>query len=164
MTAEPELTIRRANVADLFKLVNLNAAMALETENVSLDLGRLTRGTRVVLESADNGFYLVGEVGGQIVGSLLITTEWSDWRNGNFWWVQSVYVRSEWRRRGVYRAMHHWLYNSSRYRPDVCGIRLYVHRENRIAQSTYASLGMARSQYDLFEIDFVLRRSASKAD
>ena len=154
MPPRPEITIREARPADVGTLVKLNSAMAEETENRSLDVDQLTKGTEAVFESPDKGFYLVAEVHGRIVGTLLITFEWSDWRNGSFWWIQSVYVEPGLRRRGVYRAMHNWVYSAARSRPDVRGIRLYVYRENTVAQKTYASLQMDRSHYDLFEIDF----------
>ena len=102
------------------------------------------------------GFYLVAESEGQVVGGLLITYEWSDWRNATFWWIQSVYVNARWRRKGVYRAMHDYVHDIAESRDDICGIRLYVERTNQAAQQTYDSLGMSRSHYDLFEIDFVL--------
>jgi len=91
-----------------------------------------------------------------VVGSLLVVNEWSDWRNSTFWWIQSVYVRPDWRRKGVYRKLHDWVYEAARSRPGVCGIRLYVDRDNHAAQATYTNLGMSKSHYDLFEIDFVL--------
>ena len=156
MADVPEIQIRKARPADLETLVSFNAAMAKETENRSLDPDQLTKGTKAVFESLDKGFYLVAEADGRIVGTLLITFEWSDWRNGTFWWIQSVYVRPGWRRWGIYRTMHEWVYNAARSSPDVCGIRLYVHRANEPAQMTYASLGMAVTQYDLLESDFVL--------
>jgi len=100
------------------------------------------------------GFYLLAEAEGQVVGQLLVTTEWSDWRNAFFWWVQSVYVAPSYRRRGVYRALDSYLRAEARRRGDVCGLRLYVARTNRVAQQVYASLGMARSHYDMFEVEF----------
>ncbi len=150
-----QTTVREARPTDVEALVSFNAAMAKETEGKSLDIERLTRGVRAVFESPEKGFYIVAEAGGCAVGALLVTYEWSDWRNATFWWIQSVYVMPEWRRRGVYRAMHTWVYDAARSRPDVCGVRLYVDRANRVAQRTYASLGMVKSHYDLFETDFV---------
>ena len=154
MPTPPEISVREATLADIETLVSFNAAMAMETENRSLDSGLLTRGTEAVFESPEKGFYLVAEVCGSVVGALLITFEWSDWRNGSFWWIQSVYVTPEWRRKGIYRAMHQWVYETARSRSEVCGIRLYFHRSNVVAEKTYASLGMVRSPYDLLEIDF----------
>ena len=157
MPNQPEMTIREARPDDVDVLVRFNAAMAKETEDKSLDIERLTRGVKAIFESPEKGFYMAAEAGGCVVGSLLITYEWSDWRNATFWWIQSVYVKPDWRRRGIYRAMHDWVHAAARSRPDVCGIRLYVDLDNEIAQNTYANLGMVRAHYYLFEIDFVYR-------
>jgi ribosomal protein S18 acetylase RimI-like enzyme len=97
------------------------------------------------------GFYLVAEMQGEVVGCLMVTTEWSDWRNGRFWWIQSVYVPAAWRRRGVFRALYGHVTSAAAREPDVCGVRLYVERENAVAQSTYRSLGMSETDYLLFE-------------
>ena len=109
-----------------------------------------------VFQSPDKGYYLVAEYQGRVVAGLLITYEWSDWRNATFLWVQSVYVDHQYRRKGVYKALHNHLYQMARKRKDICGIRLYVDRNNTAAQQTYASLGMTKSHYDMYEIDFVL--------
>ena len=156
MTAQPEITIREARRADIETLVGFNAAMATETEGKSLDLATLIGGTTSVFDDPQKGFYLMAEVDGSVVGSLLVVYEWSDWRNSTFWWIQSVYVRQDWRRKGVYRMLHDRVHQAARSRPDVCGIRLYVDQDNLPAQATYTSLGMSKSHYDLFEIDFVL--------
>ena len=155
MTTQSLIAIREASVADVETLVDLNSAMALETENKSLDIQRLIQGTETVFSSPEKGLYVVAEAGGRIVGTLLITFEWSDWRNATYWWIQSVYVRPEWRRKGVYRKLYGWVEYAARSRPSVCGIRLYVDSDNQPAQRTYSSLGMARSRYQLFEADFV---------
>ncbi|MEZ5392586.1 MAG: GNAT family N-acetyltransferase [Bryobacterales bacterium] len=104
------------------------------------------------------GFYLVAEEEGAVVGQLLITYEWSDWRNGVFWWVQSVYVRPESRGRGVYSTLYEDAVRRAREAGDVCGLRLYVERENRRAQRTYQKLGMRPTVYEMYETDFVLSR------
>ena len=151
-----KLRVRRATQQDLDIVVEFNAAMARETEGRTLDLGRLRKGVAPVLSADDKGFYLVAELAGQVVGQLLITTEWSDWRNAYFWWIQSVYVAPGSRRRGVYRRLHDHVLAEARDRGNVCGLRLYVDKENSVAQRVYASLGMGRARYDMFEIDFVL--------
>ena len=102
---------------------------------------------------ARRGFYLVAETAGQVVGQLLVTAEWSDWRNAYFWWVQSVYVSPDYRRRGVYRALDSHIRAEARRRGDTCGVRLYVERANHVARQAYTNLGMTRSRYDLYEID-----------
>lgn len=125
--------------------------MAHETEGLQLDSDRLRRGVRAALASQDKGAYLVAELNGRIVGSLLITQEWSDWRDAYFWWIQSVYVEPAFRRRGVYRALHARVLELALARGDVCGIRLYVDRENAIARRAYSSVGMVRSHYEMYE-------------
>ena len=134
-----------------------NAAMALETEGRRLDLDRLGRGVSLLLEDRSKGFYLVAEdESGEVVGQLMVTYEWSDWRAGTFWWIQSVYVAPHARRTGVYRALYEHLLQMAREDGGVCGIRLYVERENERAMTTYRALGMARAHYEMFEVDFVL--------
>ncbi len=150
------ITIREAIPSDIESLIAFQQAMARETECKTLEPELIREGVRTVFDSPDKGFYLIAEVDGNVAGGLLMTYEWSDWRNATFWWIQSVYVDPRWRRKGVYRAMHDYVYGIARSRDDICGIRLYVERENHIAQQTYASLGMSKSHYDLFEIDFVL--------
>ena len=154
------LVIRPASQSDLEALVQFSAAMAMETEGRQLDLERLRRGTLAVLQSTHHGFYVVAERATadarQVIGQLLITYEWSDWRNADFWWIQSVYVHPEWRQHGVYRRMHHYIVEMARGRNDVCGVRLYVERHNRAAHTVYARVGLLPSKYDVFEKDFVL--------
>ncbi|MCC2615202.1 GNAT family N-acetyltransferase [Aestuariibacter halophilus] len=143
--------IRKAVSADLNALVQFNQAMALETENKQLDNACLTAGVRAVLDSQDKGFYLVAEVAGEIVGSLMVTFEWSDWRNGTFWWVQSVYIVPEHRRKGIYSALYREVQTLSEDQPNVCGYRLYVEKDNLTAQRTYQALGMEETHYLMFE-------------
>ena len=150
-----EIQVRRATFDDLETLMEFNAAMAQETEGKTLELKRLRSGVAALLVNDARGFYFVAEGSGKVVGQLLITTEWSDWRNADFWWIQSVYVTPEFRRRGVYRILHNHVMAESRSRGDVCGLRLYVDRDNSVAQRVYASLEMRHSHYDLWEIDFV---------
>ena len=154
------LVVRPAATTDLDMLVRFSAAMAFETEGRRLDQERLRRGTLAVLEFPRHGFYVVAERpegdGQGVVGQLLITYEWSDWRNAGFWWIQSVYVDPDWRRRGVYRAMHQYILEMARARTDVCGVRLYVERENGVAQSVYERLNLRETNYRMWEVDFVL--------
>jgi ribosomal protein S18 acetylase RimI-like enzyme len=160
------LLIRPARLEDLDQLVGFSAAMALETEGRQLDLDRLRQGTRAVFEESARGFYIVAELPGKphptLTGQLLITFEWSDWRNASFWWIQSVYVDPQWRRQGVYRAMHRYVLSQAHARPDVCGIRLYVERDNRVAQAVYERVGLSPSVYQVYETDFVLIKRAKK--
>ena len=151
-----EIRIREAIASDIGRIEEFQQALAQESEGKTLDRSLLLQGIREVFQDRDKGFYLVAESDGQVVGSLLITYEWSDWRNATFWWIQSVYVDGQWRRRGVYRALHDHVHGIAGSRDDICGIRLYVERDNTVAQQTYANLGMSRSHYHLYEIDFVL--------
>jgi ribosomal protein S18 acetylase RimI-like enzyme len=135
-------------------VVQFNALMARETENRELDPTMVRAGVAAVLHNPDLGFYLVAEADGRLVGQLLITTEWSDWRNRFFWWIQSVYVAPDYRRRGIYRALNARVRAEALGRGNVGGVRLYVDRHNHIAQSTYRNLGMAYSNYDMYELQF----------
>jgi GNAT superfamily N-acetyltransferase len=153
-----DLVIRPASTRDLDTLTRFSAAMALETERRALDPLRLRQGTLTVLQEPHHGSFYVAEWGNDhlVVGQLLITYEWSDWRNAQFWWIQSVYVDLGWRRRGVYRAMHKAILAEARARTDVCGIRLYVEQDNAVAQSVYKAMNLQPTRYAIWEVDFVL--------
>ena len=153
---DTKITIREATLEDTESIVRFQEGMALETEGKVLDEALLRDGITAIFDSTQKGFYIVAEVGSVVVGSLLITYEWSDWRNATFWWIQSVFVDANWRRKGVYRSMYEYVVNVAKSRKDICGIRLYVERTNTIAQETYKDLGMTHSHYDLYETDIVL--------
>jgi ribosomal protein S18 acetylase RimI-like enzyme len=144
------LSIRPAVVADLPALCVWNAAMARETEGLALDPAVLERGVRGVFEQPQRGFYLVAERDGAALGGLLVTFEWSDWRAGDYWWIQSVYVVPEARRDGVFRALYAEVERRARA-AGAASLRLYVETENRRAQSTYERLGMRRCHYAMYE-------------
>ena len=150
------IPVRRAESQDLDTVVEFNAALAWESEGKRLDPERLRAGVAALFQDPGRGFYLVAQGSKMVVGQLLITKEWSDWRNGEFWWIQSVYVAPDFRRQGVYRALHTHVLAEAKERGDVCGVRLYVDRDNHVARQVYASLDMQQSHYDLLEIDFVL--------
>lgn len=154
------IVIRPATREDAEFLVRGNAAMALETEHLSLDLDRLRGGVHAVFDAPERGFYLIAEVDGRRAGQLMITYEWSDWRNGVFWWIQSVYTVPEFRGRGVFKALYQYVEQSARAQGGVSGIRLYVESENHRAQETYKRCGMAPTVYQMFEVDFVINREA----
>ena len=146
--------VRRALQIDAGHISDFNIAMALETEGKLLDSETVHGGVRAVLSRNDLGFYVVAEHRDKPVGQLLITYEWSDWRNAFFWWIQSVYVAPEYRHQGVYRALHKYVSEAADRQGDVCGIRLYVDKDNEIAQGVYASLGMSETNYYMYEIEF----------
>ena len=119
-----------------------------------MDEGVVRLGVATILADASLGFYLVAEIDGNPAGQLMVTYEWSDWRNGLFWWIQSVYVRPEFRRRGVYRALHRHVAEAAQAAGGVCGLRLYVEQENTTAQQVYESLEMHRTRYQMYEVEF----------
>lgn len=143
--------VRDAVSRDAAVLVEFNRRMAMETEGRRLDPAVLARGVRAVLRNPHLGFYLVAEVEGRVAGCLMVTAEWSDWRNAAFWWVQSVYVAPEFRRRGVFRALYAEVKRRARKSPRVCGCRLYVERDNAAARATYGRLGLRETRYRMFE-------------
>jgi ribosomal protein S18 acetylase RimI-like enzyme len=145
------MRIRLATPADAAALTEFNAAMALETEAKELLPEVVGAGVQSLLANPASGFYVIADEGGRAVGSLMITKEWSDWRNGSFWWIQSVYVRPEWRRQGVYKRLYRHIRELAAQDPSVCGFRLYVERENSRAQATYRALGMKETRYLVFE-------------
>ncbi|HWV89013.1 MAG TPA: GNAT family N-acetyltransferase [Burkholderiales bacterium] len=144
------MRIRLATPADAGPLIEFNAAMALETEGKELLTDVIGAGVRSLLGNPAAGFYLLAEQD-SAVGSLMITKEWSDWRNGTFWWIQSVYVRPQFRRQGVYKNLYRHVQELASKDPAVCGFRLYVERENERAQATYSALGMKQTRYLVFE-------------
>jgi GNAT superfamily N-acetyltransferase len=152
------VTIRQSTPADAPVIAEFNALLARETEHLTLDRNRLGAGVEAVLRDPARGIYWVAEAGGEIVGQLMITFEWSDWRNGFFWWIQSVYVRQDWRARGVFRALYERVHREAKSRADVCGLRLYVERENQLAHRTYERLGLRPTSYDFYEVDFRIAR------
>ena len=144
------MRIRLATSADAAVLVEFNAAMALETEGKNLLPEVIGAGVRGLLDNPVAGFYVLAETE-RVVAALMITKEWSDWRNGSFWWIQSVYVRPEARRQGVYRRLYRHVQEMAAKDSQVCGFRLYVERENSAAQAAYVALGMKETRYFVFE-------------
>lgn len=142
---------RKAKREDIPSIVNFNQAMALETESISLDETILENGVETLFTDPSKGFYIVCEVDGQPVACLMITYEWSDWRNGTFWWIQSVYVKTQYRKKGLYKQMYWFIKTLVDSNNDISGIRLYVDNENTNAQNVYKNLGMKLSNYQMFE-------------
>ena len=145
------MRIRLATPDDAAVITEFNTAMALETEGKELLPEVIGAGVRSLLRKTDAGFYVVAQDGSRVIGSLLVTKEWSDWRNGEFWWIQSVYVRPENRRQGVYKRLYRHIQEMAANDPGVCGFRLYVERENAQAQRTYRALGMKETRYVVYE-------------
>ena len=145
------LRVRAARPGDLEALVDFNCRLARETEDHELDPATVRRGLTRLFDNPAAGFYTVAEQEGRVVGCLLITFEWSDWRDGWLWWIQSVYVEEAARRRGVFRQLFEHVREKAETDGDVRGLRLYVERGNSRAQATYASMGMAEAPYKLYE-------------
>ena len=144
-------TYRAATPADVPDVVRFQIAMARETEDLALDPEVVGKGVAAVCDDAARGRYYVAERDGRVVGSLLITYEWSDWRNGAVWWIQSVYVVPEARRQGIYAGLYAYVKQLAGADSQVRGIRLYVDRRNTRAQTVYTRLGMNGEHYQVFE-------------
>jgi len=145
------MKVRIATQEDLPFIAAANAALATETEGQTLDPGLLRAGVQAVLDDPSLARYYVAEIEGKVVGQLMTTFEWSDWRNGMFLWIQSVYVLPAYRGNGVFRALFGHLTELARVDSRICGIRLYVDRSNERAQEVYSRLGMHRSNYGVME-------------
>lgn len=145
------MNIRQATSDDVDALIAFNQGIARETEDRELDHATLKQGITRFLSRDQYGFYTVAEIDNEVVGSLMITYEWSDWRNGVIWWIQSVYVTPTHRRKGVYTALYQNVRRLADVVGDVCAFRLYVEKDNQIAQQTYRKMGMAESCYLIFE-------------
>lgn len=146
--SEGTVTVRYAELRDAATIAVFNLRMAFETEKLRLNPTTLERGVHAVFEEPKRGTYYVAEFRGQVVGCLLITHEWSDWRNGDLWWLQSVYVDSEHRRLGVFKAMYRFVEDRAR-EAGAIALRLYVERHNTRARETYAALGFETTGYDI---------------
>ncbi|MDX1513820.1 MAG: GNAT family N-acetyltransferase [Gammaproteobacteria bacterium] len=150
-TDTPPVSVRLATADDAVRLAEFNRAMAMETEAKPLPEDVVSAGVNAVFSSEDKGFYVVAESDGNVVGALMVTFEWSDWRNGFFWWIQSVYVNPACRRRGIYRMLYAYVVDRARARDDVYGFRLYVERDNARARKVYQALGMHHTDYLIYE-------------
>ncbi len=149
-----KIFIREATVRDAEVIAEFNALMALETEQKVLETGLSRRGVESLLQDPTKGIYLLAEADGRVVGQLMITYEWSDWRNGTFWWIQSVYVEKEFRKQGVFTSLFEDFLKLAKSHGNVCGVRLYVEENNERAKQAYRSLGMTKTHYEMFELDF----------
>ena len=146
------ITIRKATFHDIHTLVDFQQRLAFESEGVRLDAGTLKKGMRALFEDPTKGFYNVAEDGDQVVGCHMITYEWSDWRNGMVWWLQSVYVKEAYRKKGVFRKMFENLSAIVKNDPSIVGLRLYVDKTNSRALQVYEAMGMNGDHYTVFEL------------
>ena len=145
------IQIRPARVEDAEAIAQFQCAMAAETEDKQLEPATVLAAVQAALGDASKGFYLVAEQGDQVVGSLLITDEWSDWRNSYLWYIQSVYIEPDHRGQGIFRQLYDEVYQLA-VKKNVLFIRLYVETENHRAQKVYESLGMKRMPYYMYDV------------
>jgi GNAT superfamily N-acetyltransferase len=145
------ITIRKALVSDIPVIVDFQQKLALESEEIKLDADILTRGINAMFEDPRKGSYFLAEQGTEIVGCHMITFEWSDWRNGMVWWLQSVYVKETYRKLGVFRVMYDNLITIIKADQGLIGLRLYVDKTNERAQNVYKAMGMDGDHYTVFE-------------
>ena len=146
-----KLLTREGTFSDIETIVKFQKEMALETENKTLLESSIKLGVTEVMRDKQKGTYLIGEYEGDVIGSLLLTYEWSDWRNAWFWWIQSVYVAPGHRAEGIFSSMYESVKSSAKADSRSCGIRLYVEKENDTAYNTYIGLGMQETEYRLME-------------
>lgn len=147
-----KVKIRIAKFEDAPAMIEFNQAMAFETEGRRLEPEVLKKGVEAVFDDEKKGFYVVAEnAEGKIIGGLMITFEWSDWRNGWFWWIQSVYILPEGRGKKIYSRLYSFVKNEARKNGNVCGFRLYVEKENSHAQKVYERVGMKETHYLMYE-------------
>jgi GNAT superfamily N-acetyltransferase len=155
-----KVQIRAATMADVETISVFNAALARETEARILDGQLLQAGVETILQDPNKGWYAIAvsshdSAQSKVVGQILITYEWSDWRNGTFWWLQSLYVDPQYRQQGVFRQLYDYVHEKAQTNPEkVCGFRLYVERENHQAHQAYAHIGFEKTAYQMHEIDF----------
>ena len=153
MKEENKMNIRKALNKDIDVIARYNYNLAYETENKILDMNILTKGVEAIIKDENKGIYHVCEINGEVVGQIMYTFEWSDWRNGTFLWIQSVYVNKEFRGMGVFKALYKFIRDIADNDNNICGIRLYVEKENTIAKKTYKNIGMKECNYYIYEYD-----------
>ncbi len=147
------ITIRRATAADAQAIADFNRLLARETEGLDLDPASVQAGVKALLNDPAKGMYYVAEVDGALAGQLMTTYEWSDWRNGNLWWIQSVYVVEKFRGAGVFKALFNHVRSLAKSQGNVPNLRLYVEAHNNRARQAYDKLGFKKTYYEIFELD-----------
>jgi len=157
------VTVRPAQVSDLDFIVDCNTRLARETEDKHLDPAKLRAGVASLLAKPDKGRYFIAELDGGPAGQIMFTSEWSDWRDGFFWWIQSVYVIAAARRHGVFTELFRHVERLARDDASVCGLRLYVEHDNQSAQRTYRRLGLDTTRYSIMELEFSPRNAHKEA-
>ncbi len=148
---ETEVTFRKAHPDDMLEIKAFQLAMAWETEKIKLEEKTLEQGVAAVINSPELGQYYVCVRERELIGVLMITKEWSDWRNGSIWWIQSVYFKPEFRGRNYFSKMYSYVQKLIQSDENARGVRLYVDRSNKIAQAVYSKVGMNKDHYLLFE-------------
>lgn len=154
MAIHASITVRDADGRDLATIVDFNRRLALETEGKVLDAATVTAGVHRGLAHPELCRYFVAEADGRVVGTTMVTFELTDWRDGVLWWLQSVYVETEFRRAGVFRALYRHIADRAQKSKDARGLRLYVHHDNKRAMRTYEAMGMAKAAYEVYEYDW----------
>ena len=148
------IKIRKATINDAGTIAEFNQSMAMETEDKTLEAATIKAGVLRMVEDEQLGFYLIASSNDKIVGCLGITTEWSDWRNGLWWWIQSVYVDPDYRSQGIFSSLYKAIREMALNETDICGIRLYAEKDNERAIRTYVRLGMIETEYRILEEEF----------
>lgn len=144
--------IREANINDVEKIIENNYNLAFQTENKKLNLESLRKGVENLIKDESKGKYFVYILDGEIRGQLMITKEWSDWRNGDIWWIQSVYVEKEYRKKGIFKELYEFVENIVKRDENICGLRLYVEKDNEVAKEVYNKMGMKDAGYMIYEL------------
>jgi ribosomal protein S18 acetylase RimI-like enzyme len=151
MKTDAEVTVREADTRDCEVIAQFNVALARESEGTALKLPVVRQGVQALVADRRKGIYFVADFAGAVIGQVLITYEWSDWRNGNIWWLQSVYVQQEFRRRGVFKMLLTHVLEKARRQSQVCSVRLYMDADNATARQAYERLGFKQTNYVVFE-------------